>query len=270
MSSTKIYTWWWSNKYIENLPFENFGDILAKYLVEKLSGKEAVYIDPRTQRWYDLRKVNIVTGSVIRFATWKCNVWGAGIIRRNEHIMRTNIFAVRGPLTLRRLGELGIKVSPAMGDPALLLPRVFNPEQTKKYKVGIIPHYIDIENFEERFQENDEVCVIDMRCGIEDVISKINSCEKTISSSLHGLIVSHAYNIPSVRVETENKIVGDGVKYDDYFGSVNIESYNPFILDDVESDIMNLSFWEKHQKKATINKSLDRINDELLAACPFI
>ena len=55
---------------------------------------------------------------------------------------------------------------------------------------------------------------------IDLVINDILSCEKTISSSLHGLIVSDAYNIPNKWVKFNDKINGDDTKYYDYFKSV--------------------------------------------------
>lgn len=59
------------------------------------------------------------------------------------------------------------------------------------------------------------------------MIKDIFSCEKTFSSSLHGLIVSHAYNIPCVWVEFLDKVIGNGFKFKDYLKSVNLDEYKP-------------------------------------------
>ena len=62
------------------------------------------------------------------------------------------------------------------------------------------------------------------------IIDEINSCQVIISSSLHGIITCHAYNIPCLWYKFSEKIVGDGIKFADYFSSVNIKPYNPFKL----------------------------------------
>jgi pyruvyltransferase len=46
-------------------------------------------------------------------------------------------------------------------------------------------------------------------------------CEKIISSSLHGLIISDAYGIPNARVNVSNKLFGGDFKFIDYYKSVD-------------------------------------------------
>ena len=66
----------------------------------------------------------------------------------------------------------------------------------------------------------------------------ICSCEKILSSSLHGLIVSDAYQIPNCWIELTGKISGGHFKYYDYASSVNRKFVAPLIirsLDDLEN-----------------------------------
>ena len=71
-------------------------------------------------------------------------VWGTGCIAPGR-IGQTpkKIYAVRGPLTKKELDKRGISCPEIYGDPALLFPQIYNPKIEKKYKLGIIPHYID-------------------------------------------------------------------------------------------------------------------------------
>ena len=72
----------------------------------------------------------------------------------------------------------------------MILPYFYYPEVKKKYKLGIIPHYIDKIKFNEIYMKNDEdVKIIDVTQPIQIVIKDILECEMTISSSLHGIIV---------------------------------------------------------------------------------
>jgi len=71
------------------------------------------------------------------------------------------------------------------------------------------------------YNERKDIKVINLiNKDIELVINDILSCEKTISSSLHGLIVSDAYNIPNKWVKFNDKLCGDDTKFYDYFKSV--------------------------------------------------
>ena len=53
-------------------------------------------------------------------------------------------------------------------------------------------------------------------------------CKFIISSGLHGLIVSDAYNIPNSRIRMSDKLVGGDFKFIDYELSVNkkIQTYD--------------------------------------------
>ena len=148
-------------------------------------------------------------------------VWGSGIRDIDQNINKGIIKSVRGPLTRKRLLEIGCYCPPIYGDPGLLLPLYYNPVVEKKYTLGIIPHYIHYDIVSKMYNGLKGIKVIKLiNKDIELVINDILSCEKTISSSLHGLIVSDAYNIPNKWVKFNNKINGDDTKYYDYFKSV--------------------------------------------------
>ena len=92
----------------------------------------------------------------------------------------------------------------------------------KKYKLGIIPHFIHYTQVNEMYKNDDNILVINIiNKDIELIINDMLRCEKIISSSLHGLIVSDAYNIPNKWIKFNNLIKGDDTKFYDYFKSVN-------------------------------------------------
>lgn len=268
--SITIPLFWWSEKKFAFKDKENYGDLLSKYLVEKISGVDVKWVHPRRQPWYQLKKKNyLAIGSIIHHGTKDSIVWGSGIIGRNEVIPNASFKSVRGPLSRAQIQKAGYRCPEKYGDPALLLPKYFKPFLEKQYKVGIIPHYHDYKKVCEWFRDDKEIIVIDvMTNNIESVTELILKCEQTISSSLHGLIVSHAYGIPSLWVEFSTHLFGDGVKFIDYFKSVEIEIYKaPFI--DNKQDLENIFLQlEKYQLIPDMSIILE-LQESLLGTCPF-
>lgn len=264
-----IPLFYWSERRFIFKEKENYGDLLAKYLVEKITGKDIKWVHPKKQAWYKWDKTNyLAIGSIIHHATKDSIVWGSGIINHKQEVAKADFRAVRGPKTREYLMKLGYDCPEVYGDPALLLLEFYNPEVEKKYKFGVIPHYHDLALAREIFDNKPDTLVIDlMTLDVEEITQQIMSCEKTISSSLHGLIVSHAYNIPSIWVEFSKKIFGDGVKYLDYFESVELKPYDPPFLRKEEFIDPN-SFFEIFPSIPAPGK-MKELQMGLMAACPF-
>ncbi len=201
---------------------ENFGDIVTPYLVEKLTTKKPFPFHP-TSNFSPFFKHSMMVGSIIMLANKSTQVWGSGIIKTNQDIEGGNFLAVRGPRTGKRLEELGFKNPKVYGDPAILLPLFYNPKTEKKYKIGVIAHYVDFDAILIPNNLQGEILKIDLLTNnIEDVLDKILSCDKIISTSLHGVIVAHSYKVPALWWKFSNKLSGDDVKFYDYFESVNL------------------------------------------------
>ena len=150
------------------------------------------------------------------------------------------------------------------GDPALLVPYVYNPNIEKKYKLGIIPHYIDY--YDERLKSlGSDVLIINLRNygTIEHVIDQIKSCEAIASSSLHGLILADAYNIPNVWIKLSDKISGGMFKYQDYFMGVNREVASSIDFKDGPIDKLKIFTELKRYKPIQFDAQ------KLLDAAPF-
>lgn len=249
---------------------ENYGDLLSKYLVEKISGKEIKWVHPKKQAWYKWNKKNYVAiGSVLHHASKDSIVWGSGIIDKEQNIIKADYRAVRGPQTRKFLQKLGYECPEVYGDPALLLPKYYHPTIEKKYKLGIIPHYHDFNSVLENYKNEPDILVIDlMTMDIEYVTRQILSCEKTISSSLHGLIVSHAYRIPSVWVEFSDKIFGDGIKYRDYLESVGLAFYKAEFLNE-KIPLQKIKLLFNEYSSLPKNSIVNDLQEGLMRVCPF-
>ena len=174
---------------------------------------------------------------------------------------------MRGKLTRDLLIKNGFDVPCVYGDPALLLNKFYNPTVEKKYKLGIIPHKVDY-RYVKSLINDDSVNIIDLlpteTNTIFDITNEILKCEYTVSSALHGLIVSHTYGIPSVWVELSNGVFGNGFKFADYFSSVNISPYRYKLT----KDEVNSEYLLSLAKTDSINKIVSFDNELLINAFP--
>lgn len=206
------------------VPFSNFGDTCVPYILKKLD-------IPFVFCHHTVHKKMTMIGSVIQGSS-KPNtaVWGPGLMHAKDDANRNaNYIAVRGPRTLQRLNDLGIDCSKTViGDPAILLPKVYQPKVEKKYKLGIIPHMIDghviryIRENKDRFPNTKVIDANTKVSQIEGFIDQVNSCEKILSTCLHGIICAHAYNVPVKWMRVGDGLMGDDVKFHDHFESLNL------------------------------------------------
>ena len=200
----------------------NFGDWIGPYLYQAMVGHGAIFRVPDSQ---SRRSVYMTAGSIMELVAKNSIVWGSGILRRGARFPRPwRTVAVRGPHTQRRFDELGYEYPAVVGDPGLLMPLVYPAQPARSAVLGIIPHYVDYARVRSMFDGVPGVHVIDVTYPVERVVDEIVSCEMTVSSSLHGLIISHAYGIPSAWVEFSNELTGDGVKFLDYYASAGVDN----------------------------------------------
>ena len=218
----RIYYW-------QGLNIKNIGDELGPFIIKNFTKKKVVKTSHKD------RGALFTVGSILGMAKYAGQtVWGAGFMTSHQNSnLKSNIFTVRGPLS-----RIKIKSRPLpVGDPALLLPRVYQPQAKKKYKLGIIPHYVDRDFLNRNFiiDINSPLKIINVLTDdVINFIKEVNECEYVISSSLHGLIVAQAYQIPALWVEFSDKVVGSGFKFFDYFLSVGIPPYRPIRINSHE------------------------------------
>lgn len=277
----------------------NFGDELAPYVIHKLSGQKIKYAKPFTFKnlfldilrfvkkivferkfdtsllaYFPFKKVIISIGSILEESTSNSIVWGAGLASRYINIKGGKFLAVRGPLSQQRLEELNYEIPQIVGDPAILLPRVYQPKKIElKGMIGIIPHKVDYLNVISQIPENESnfYTIIGLDgCNVEEVVDKIFSCRYIFSSSLHGIIVAHAYSIPALRFKS-NQLAGDDSKFIDYLSSVGIPYYEPLDLhrlDFKNCDILIENF-EIMKNSILPNVDITKMQNNLLSIAPF-
>ncbi len=205
----------------------NFGDILNPYIVEKLTG--------RPPRFVPRGKGILAIGSVIKFATDGTQVGGSGTPRMSDRLNPKAAYrAVRGPLTRQLVLESGGACPEVYGDPAWFLPALYRPSTDgRRATLGLIRHHAN----DEDLHAGEGVRAISViRAGyegIEQFIDELCGCERVLTTSLHGLIVAHAYGIPARWCQvpdTEGGVPGDGTKFHDYMLSVGLETEPPLLL----------------------------------------
>lgn len=248
----------------------NFGDDLNLYLLSALSKRKIVFYDYSLICKIFHKKRILAIGSILgEWINDKCIIWGAGSQLDCDHAPYTHpeIRAVRGPKTRDWLLKSGIQCPAIYGDPALLLPKIYNPQIATKKNIGLIPHILD-ENSEElslflQFHQDVKVISLSNYKKWEDVINELCSCKMIISSSLHGLIISDAYNIPNLWVKIKHSLGGKGYfKFIDYFLSVGRHEEEPLDLTKLtyEKDVLRYSN-QYHGISIDLKKIID--------ACPF-
>ena len=219
--SFRKYFWW--NPAAAGHPFRhNFGDDLFFHIATKLLGSQPAWGGLESKE-----RLVFLGGSVLQFIRRGDICWGAGL-RDGEmpdvRFHQVDVAACRGRLTEERLYPFLRGNRPALGDPGILTAQLF-PEwnSEKKHTVGFVPHFSDFESFSARSLPGP---VIDPRQPAHVVVPQITECRMIVSSSLHGLIVAEAFNIPAIPLETGSAHPEPPFKYEDYY-SVTDRSFSP-------------------------------------------
>lgn len=230
--------------------FPNFGDLLNEYILQSLYH---IHVEHRLFTDAELVSIGSILdklldhGNITEYyknmqkdalADKPIHVWGTGLMfpyqAEEQHFVRPlEVHAVRGDLTRRTVADiLGKQVPCALGDPGILASYVL-PAEEKQYDMGIIPHFVDaelpvIEKMQDHYPNS---LIINVRADPETVLKQISSCRRTISTSLHGLVISDSYGIPNCWCEASDNVLGGGFKFHDYFSSFCTDR-EPFNLRD--------------------------------------
>ncbi len=212
--------------YFKNSKFTNFGDELVPYILKYLHPDAEV---ERVSRDYSGKILCIGSELASDIAKPGDVIWGYGAKYKKEIILPEGVqlLATRGPMTRKLI--CGCSDQGIYGDPAILMPLIYTPEdQKEKFAVGVIPHYVDLPKFKNL--KDPDILVIDVKEDPFKIINQILSCDLIISTSLHGLIVSESYGKPAVWLQVSDKIQGAAFKFNDYFAGSGRDMQDPIKL----------------------------------------
>jgi len=233
-----IDLYWWNQD-------TNFGDQLSPLICRVLSGQDVRFAEPG--RDCDL----VAIGSILQHVhgeRFRGAVWGTGLVsdeRAVPVLANARVFAVRGRLTAQRLGAHDV----ALGDPGLLCNRFARP-RPKRFRLGIVPHYVDRgdEAVRHVVDASASFTWIDITAGVAHVLDRVAECDVVASSCLHGLVAADALCIPNTWIELSDKVIGGRFKFHDYYSAFGIETPKPATLatvDDAERILASVADYDR-------------------------
>lgn len=166
----------------------------------------------------------LALGSIIGLLDYDAIIWGSGIhkfssianIARQSDYVKYDIRAVRGPLTRQALMASGYECPEIYGDPAILMPLIYQKQSEKKYRFTLIPHMNMIDEQNEKYGKI--LNVLDVRTtDYKAFIDELTASECVISASLHGIILAESYGVPAVLLM--NGMESEILKYYDWYWS---------------------------------------------------
>ena len=177
------------------------------------------------------------------------------------------ILALRGKHTQKQVENiLKRKINVTLADGGLLASKLLDLSKIeKKYKVGIIPHYVDFKFDLSKNVGLENYRVIDVTKNPMFVLSEIAQCEVILSSSLHGLIIADSFNIPNKWVKMSDNLFGGDYKFRDYY---SIYDYEPKAIDlrDEIVDEKTIETIKKEYEKLNFKEKIEKAQEELLEA----
>lgn len=239
---------------------KNLGDGVVHYgFIQNLCNNDNLKLIHLTQ---DCSSTNyLLIGSVLTKCDKNSIICGTGFISEKDDLgslkwsfsntiynKPKQILFVRGPKTRNKLIKMGAECPESYGDLGLLLPLVYPMKKSPiyKYKVGILPHYIDVKDTKPLIDflkgKNISYTILNIckadKC--QEFINELSEVEFLISSTLHGIITGIAYNVKTIWVKFSDKVTGNSFKYEDFFSSMGYTYTHVNIDDDIFNNTINI------------------------------
>lgn len=210
----------------------NLGDSLGEVIVDFFLKQKGLDINAKVSTTRHLYCV----GTNIHGAYQDATIWGSGIYPPQSRIdfllqklshRKLDIRAVRGPLTKKVLEDYGFRCPEIYGDPAILMPLIYNPCVKKNKQRLVVPQFINEREIRQKYS-NERMISMNTN-DYKFVIDEIVSSEIVYTSSLHGIILAESYGVPAVFFRSLPK--WKDFKYFDYYystGRTNIKIAESF------------------------------------------
>ncbi len=196
----------------------NLGDVLSEVIVKWMCQQKKISYDREISSVRHLYAV----GSLLQMGYQNAAVWGNGFafepgrlrgLLHRPPFRRLDIRCVRGPKTRRTLIRLGHDCPAVYGDPAVLMPLIYQPQTAEQTDYLIIPHYSQEAAARRKYGD---AHILSMETDdYRSVIDRIAGSRRVISSSLHGIILAEAYGIPAVFLQ--DRAARLNYKYEDWY-----------------------------------------------------
>ena len=156
---------------------DNLGNVIIPYMLKRCEG------NGKKTKVKSIKHLMTV-GSILHADFFDTTVWGSGclninsipIIKTRAYHRKMDIRAVRGPLTRRVLQACGYNVPEIFGDPAILLPDIYNPNKKKEYDISLVFHFRYARSLE------DYHCISIQTYDYKKFIDEVIKSRKIISS----------------------------------------------------------------------------------------
>lgn len=222
-----IKLYWCRGRGGDNPGRRNFGDYLSPLIVEMAARRPVEYAP--------IHKADMMAiGSILNrerkakrfFMPRRLHVWGSGTdAPERVFSARHHYHVVRGRLTREQIEGAQGRQAVALGDPGLLADRWWEgrAKPAKRFTVGFIPHYVDqAAPIVGHVGALPGVKIIDVYWPVEEVLKTIQECHFIVSSSMHGLVVSDAFEVPNRRIVISRGKISD-YKFADYYSAFGID-----------------------------------------------
>jgi len=235
--STKPIKLFWSRGYgKDSESHRNFGDWMSPLLCEAISGRPVEYASPLKCELFAIGSILNRSNKTHRFHRFglsrPVDIWGSGSLKESHVFTGKHRFhCVRGKLTHARIKHAPNNI--AYGDPGLLCEELLPKRSSEKhYSIGFVPHEEDKNNqlINHLVSSIPQATLIDVHAPVKDVLQNVSQCELVLSSSLHGLIVSDALQVPNGQLILSDRLTGGGYKFSDYYSCFGIDSPEPINL----------------------------------------